>query len=302
MRTVPLKVVVLVAAGLLVISFSPILIRFAGEGPGLAIAAWRTLIAAALLAPFALVKARGEILAFGARDWALIGAAGAFLSFHFIFFIESLFHTTVASSGVLVATTPIFLAFLGWAVLRERVTPRVALGIAVAFGGAALIAYADHTHGSAFPHPWLGNAMALGAAFLAAAYLIIGRAVRQRTSWLAYVAPLYALVAVIILAVALARGVPLFGYSAQFYALCAGMALGPSLLGHGSFNYAVKYISATLIGLLTLLEPVVSSLTAAWLFGEVPGWLGLAGMALALGGVVLALIPRRRAKGKVVAG
>lgn len=295
MRSVPKKVVVLVALGLLAISFSPILIRFASEGEGLAIATWRTVIAAALLAPFALAKSRHEIRAFERRDWLLIGAAGVFLSLHFILFIGSLFHTTVASSGVLVATTPIFLAILGWAVLKERVARRVAFGIAVAFGGAVVIGVGDHAHGSsAFPNPWLGNGMALAAAFMAAAYLIIGRAVRQKTNWLAYVFPLYTLVAVLVLGVALVRGVPLFGYSAEFYLLCLAMALGPSLLGHGSFNYAVKYISATLIGLLTLLEPIASSLAAAWLFGEVPPALGMAGMALALAGVVLALLPSRR--------
>jgi drug/metabolite transporter (DMT)-like permease len=293
---VPVRVGVMIAVGLLAISCSPILIRYASEGPGLAIATWRTLVAAALLAPVAFARAGAEISAFGRRDWMLIGAAGLFLATHFIFFIESLFHTTVASSGVLVSTTPIFLAILGWVVLRERVTARTVVAIAVAFAGAVVIGVSDHTGGSAFPRAWMGNGMALLAALFAAAYLIIGRAVRQGTNWLVYVAPLYAIVAVVILAVALVRGVPLLGYSPQFYGLCALMAVGPSLLGHGSFNYAVKYVSATLIGLLTLLEPIAASLAALWLFGEVPAALGIAGMALALGGVVIALVPVRRRK------
>ena len=138
----------------------------------------------------------------------------------------------------------------------------------------------------------LGNALALGGAVLVSAYLLIGRVVRQKVSWLAYVTPLYTVAALTALAAAWIKGVPLFGYSVRFYALCVGLALGPQVLGHGSFNYALQHVPAALVGMLALLEPVGASLLAYGLFGEIPPPASIAGMIVVLGAV--ALVVRRR--------
>jgi drug/metabolite transporter (DMT)-like permease len=81
------------------------------------------------------------------------------------------------------------------------------------------------------------------------------------------------------------QGVPLFGYEAGFYGLCLLMAIGPQILGHGSFNYALHYFPAALVGMLALLEPVGSSALAFVLFGEVPNALAITGMLVVLGAV-----------------
>jgi len=78
------------------------------------------------------------------------------------------------------------------------------------------------------------------------------------------------------------QGIPLWGYDTGFYGLCLLMAIGPQLLGHGSFNYALHYLPAALVGMLALLEPVGSSALAVVLFGEVPNGLAIAGMGIVL--------------------
>ena len=288
-----------VALGILCFSASAILVRLAGEAPGLTIAVWRTACAALLLAPMALPRIGPEVRRFSKRDVALIGAAGVFLGLHFITWIESLYHTSVASATVLVTTSPIFLAILGFVLLGERLSRRATLGILLAVGGAALMGWGDAgaTEGGA-SNALFGNTLATVAALLVSFYLLIGRVVRQRTSWLAYVFPLYCVVALTTLVVAFFRQVPLFGYPPLVYILCALMALGPQLVGHGSFNYALKYVPAALLALLALLEPVLASLMAYGLFGEVPGLLALVGMAVILGAVVLAVWPAGRKGGK----
>ena len=75
--------------------------------------------------------------------------------------------------------------------------------------------------------------------------------------------------------------------------LCLAMAVGPQLLGHGSFNYALRYMSPTFISLLVLLEPVVSSAVAYALFSEAPGAVAVLGMVLVLASVALAVLGRR---------
>lgn len=290
----PVLVYVALAFGVLSFAFSPILVRFADEGPGLAIAVWRTGFSVLLLAPAALSRIGPEVRRFSGREVGYIVGAGVFLGLHFILWIESLYHTSVASASVLVTTSPLFLAGMGYFFLGERLARGTVLAIAVAVGGAALIGWGDATDISLAPRPLLGNSLALSAALLMSVYLLIGRVVRQETSWLAYVFPLYTVAALTTLVAALVQGTPLLSYSVAFYGLCLLMALGPQVVGHGSFNYALHYFPAAIVGMLALLEPVGASALAYVLFGEAPGVLAVTGMLVVLAAVGRVVWIRRR--------
>lgn len=288
----PRRAAIALVAGLLSLGLSAILVRFGTSAPGLALAVWRTVFATLLLAPFALPKIGPEVRRFRRREWGLILAAGLFLGLHFIAWIESLYHTSVASASVLVTTSPLFIAVLGYLVLRERLALRTVVAIVVAVAGAALIGWGD-AGDAAFPNAVFGNSLALTASLLMAVYLLIGRAVRQQTSFLAYLFPLYATAAATTLVAALIRGTPLL-QPWPILALCLAMAVLPQLVGHGSFNYAVKYFPAALLGLLSLSEPIVSSALAFALFGEMPGPLALVGMVVVLASIAVVFAPRLR--------
>ncbi len=287
---VPLRVWLVLAVGLATFGSSAILVRYASDAPGLTVAVWRTGLAAVLVAPLALAKARPALRALSRRDLALIGAAGVLLGLHFIGYIESLYHTSVASSSVLVTTSPLFIAALGYVFLRERLAARTIVAIGTAVLGAALIGLADAQAG-AFPRAGFGNALALLAALLFSGYLLIGRAVRQRADFLAYLLPVYGVAALTCLVAAWGRGVPLV-QPLPILGLCLLMALGPQLLGHGSFNYAVRYLPAALLGLLSLIEPVVASLLALVLFGEAPPALAVVGMVAVLASIAVVFVRR----------
>lgn len=289
----PVFVYPVLALGLLSFAFSPILVRLAHEGPGMAIAVWRTTFTVLMLSPLALPRIGAEVRRFTRRDVLLILVSGVLLGFHFVTWIESLYLTSVASASVLVTTSPIFLAALGYIFLKERLSRKEVIAIGVAVVGAGMIGLGDAS-GLDVANSFLGNGLALLAAFLVSLYMLIGRVVRQKVSWMAYVFPLYVVVALTILISALLSGVPLFSYSAEFYGWCALMALGPQLFGHGSINYALRYLGAALIGLLTLLEPVGASIMAYFLFGEYPHWIALLGMLLVLAAITFAVLPIRR--------
>ena len=294
---IPRHAYVVLLGGLLAISVSPILVRYAAEAPGDVVAVWRTVTAAALLAVPALLRSRAEIASFTRREWTLIGTAGVFLGLHFVAFISSLYYTTVSSASVLVSLSPIFMGIIGWVLLRERLTRREILGIAVAISATVVL---QLTQGEAVvdaARPFLGNTLALTAAALVAVYLIIGRVVRQHRSWLAYVAPLYAVTALTTLSVALVRGTPLFGWPWYIYGLCILMALIPQLLGHGAFNYAIKYFPAATLGVASLAEPIGASALALGLFGEVPTLPGVAAMTVILVSVAFVLYTPKASSG-----
>jgi drug/metabolite transporter (DMT)-like permease len=217
------------------------------------------------------------------------------LAGHFILWIESLYLTTVASASILVASSPIVLAALGFVFLRERIAFSVVAAIVAGVGGAVLMSIGDTVVGASdAPNPMLGNLMASVATVLFSAYFLIGRVVRQKVDWIAYVFPVYVVVAITTVSVALVRGVPLFGHPLLTYALCLAMAVGPQIIGHGSFSFAVRYFSATLLGLLGLTEPLGATAYAYVLFGEVPSLKSACGMAIVLLAVASALLLSRR--------
>ena len=71
------------------------------------------------------------------------------------------------------------------------------------------------------------------------------------------------------------------------------MAIGPQIIGHGTFNYAVAYFPAALVSLLALLEPIGASLMAYVLFGEMPSLVAIAGMTLVLVALASIVVVRR---------
>ena len=293
-RRRPVSVYLALLFGLATFSISAILVRLASEGPALAIVSWRTMIAATALAPFALMTSWTEMRAFTRRDYVLIGAAGVLLGLHFVSWTESLYHTTVASASVLVTTSPIFLAVLGYAFLKERLSFGMSAAIVLAVFGAALLGLGDVGAGEEGDARVLGNMLALTASLLFSIYLLFGRVVRRKTSWLAYVFPLYAVTAATVLVTAYLLDTPLFGFSAEFYVLCAAMALGPQIIGHGSFNYAIRYFPAAVLGLISLTEPVGASSLAYLMFGERPTTLALIGMLITLSAIAFAVLNRNR--------
>jgi drug/metabolite transporter (DMT)-like permease len=69
---------------------------------------------------------------------------------------------------------------------------------------------------------------------------------------------------------------------------------GPQLLGHTVFNGLLATVSASVVAVVLLLEPVIATLLAWWLFDELPGPALWAGGAMVLAGVWLATTGSRR--------
>jgi drug/metabolite transporter (DMT)-like permease len=233
------------------------------------------------------------------REAGRIGLAGVLLGVHFYLYFESLYHTTVASTTSFVALSPIFMAAIGFVVLRERLPLSMTVGILIATAGGAVMAWGD-TRAGAAPNPAWGNLLAVAASLALSVYLIIGRVVRQGLDWYTYLLPLYTVTAATLLVLALILEVPLGGHAPEVLVVAALLALGPQLLEHGSFNLAVRYLPAAVLGLLSLTEPVGASVLALMIFDERPGALSIAGMGIALVGVAVALWPelRRKAVGR----
>ncbi len=274
----------LIATGVVAMSFGAILIRLTDGIPVLSLAAWRLGAAVLLLSPFGLARMKGDRPRF--HDGFIAMGSGVFLAFHFILWITSLEKTSVASSVVLVDTSPIFVGIGAWAFLRERPRAGLIAGICLSVTGGMIISWGDmQTSGEAL----IGDLLALGGAVMAAGYLILGRRVRPRMQLLPYLTLSYGTAAVILLAGALITRSPLAGFSGVDYLYLVLLAVGPQLLGHGTLNWALRYLSAGTVAVITLGEPIGATVLAYLILGEGITWLKGIGAVIILVGIYLSL-------------
>ncbi len=271
-----------VGVGVLAVSAAAIFIRLA-EAPAVSVAFWRCALGAAILLPPAIVRRdtfpRGRTLYVGMASGVALGA-------HFGFWISSLDYTSVAASVVLVSTQPVFVAILAYLFFGERTSPLSFAGILVALAGTAVIA-GDGSVGSA---AILGNALALIGAVTVAVYVLIGRSSRTGgVGVLPYSIVVYSAAALTLLGAALLLGARLWGYPAETWFWLGAITLGPQIMGHTVFNWALRYVEASIVSGTILAEPVVSALLAWLVLSEKPGLPTILGGAVVLAGLFLLL-------------
>ena len=275
--------------GVAAISTSPILIRVAGL-PALALAFWRCLAGAVVLAPFA---SRGRVGGLARADLARLAAAGVFLAAHFALWNASLGLTTVAAATTLVSMAPLFVG-LGSVFLGEAPGPRGWAGIVLATAGAVVIGAGDAAGFGGGSDALLGDVLAFAGAMAVAAYLLLGRVARRRLPVSTYAASVYGVAAAVLLPACLLTSSDLGGYRAGAWLALAGVVVGPQLLGHTVFNGLLAAVSASVVAVVMLLEPVIATALAWWLFSELPGPSFWAGAPMVLAGVWLATTGSRR--------
>lgn len=287
------KVVLLLFAGLLTFGFAPIMVRFATDIEPLALAAMRTGFSALLLLPFWLPKRMSlqKLKGLGVKNYLLV-AAGISLGLHFTLWIASLHYTSVASASVLVTIHPVMLIVAESVFFKSKFRPVVWLGVVIAFSGSVLLGLADDTQMNQFPQAVLGNTLAFSSAVIFVVYFMLGRKIRQHTEWIDYVFYVYTYAAItcVILTVLWVGGIPAITTISILVGL--GLAIGPTILGHGAMNYAVKYISPTLLSTLVLSEAVVAAIAAFFIFGEVPSGFSIVAMLIIVFGVTLTWMKR----------
>ncbi len=271
---------------MLAVSAAAIFIRLA-DAPAVAIAFWRCALGAALLLGPSFV--RRERFPKG-RDLYVGVASGVALGAHFGFWISSLDYTSVAASVVLVSTQPVFVAILAYLLFGERTSPVSFAGILAALAGTAVIAGDDSVGSAAL----LGNALALAGAVTVAVYVLIGRSARTGgIGVLPYSVVVYSAAALSLLPVALILDVKLWGYPGETWFWLWAITLGPQIMGHTVFNWALRYVEASILSGTILAEPVVSALLAWLILAEKPGLPTIFGGAVVLLGLFLLLHGRR---------
>lgn len=266
----------------------------------LAVAALRFLLAALLMAGVALYAEGGIQVPQGAREWGLIWGLGFFGIFLYgLCFFFGLRHIPAGRGALVVALNPVVIVIAAWLTGKEGMTPRKAVGSAIALAGClTVIGNGDPLallHGSV----GLGELLILGCVASWTAYTFIGwRATRTFTP---IATTLYASLsgAVLLGLAALLQGdIELAAWSWRVWASLLFLAIFGTAIAYTWFTDAVHRIGAGQAAVFINLVPVFAVLQAAILLDERLGLPVLAGGLLVIAGVWLTTLKKTSLESK----
>jgi len=279
-------VFIILVLGLFGVSFGAPLARFVPEVAALTIAFWRMAGSSALLWTSAAISPQGKL---DRSKYLSISIAGVFLALHFACFYSAVKLAPIANATLFATLAPVFTLIYERFVLKRTLPIGALIGLWLAIGGAVVVQGADFNFGES---ETLGNLMALASSVFMSVVLIIGARVRPVISTVMYTRWLYLFAAITLGVFAIVSDVDL-GFSSPDAKWLIGLVILPTLIGHNSMSYAVKYLRPTIVGSMPFGEPVLATILAWILFGEVVGPDVLIGGGITLSGLVLLTLNRR---------
>jgi len=250
--------------GVLAISTSAIFVKLT-NAPSSVIATYRLFFTVVLFLPPTLVYYAKELRDLKKQDLIYSVLAGIFLAFHFITWFESLKHTSVTSSVVLVSLQPIFTMIGGFIFFKEKYPIASIYAALFSFSGSVIISWGDfQLNFEAF----YGDILAIIGALMASVYWLFGQRIRKEISVLPYTTIVYGSSTIVLFLYDLLLQFPLLPYNKIDWLIFLLLAIIPTVLGHTLFNWAVKYVKATTVSMAILGEPIGAAFLAYIIFNE----------------------------------
>lgn len=253
---------ILLVITIICISLSAILVKLS-DAPSTVMVMYRMFLACVIILPM-VIKHRNTFLGIRAREWVAIVFAGIFLAGHFGLWFESLNHTTVASSTLILALQPAIALVLGLLFFKEKVDVRTVFAMGVAFIGVVIVGGGNLGGGTG---AFLGNILSFFAVVSIVLYLMIGqRNVKSINHWV-YSFLVFFVAGVTVAIFNLIGGIPFTGYSTNDWAVFMMLAIFPTG-AHIIFNLLLNYVNTTTVSMATLGEPIGASVLAIFLLNE----------------------------------
>jgi len=268
--------------GITALSLSAMFVRWA-QAPGPVTGFYRLLISTLLLTPFFLrQQKRLEPIDKKALIFPLL--AGIFTAFDFAFWNSSLKYTTAANATLLGNTSPLWVALFALIVLHEKLRGIFWFGLILALTGAVLVMGTDFLR-----HPTLGfgDLMASTAAIFYASYQVTTQRGRRYIDPLRYIWIVGCSATLGMLAMNLALGNQLTNYPAQTWLIFFVTAIVSQLVGYLAITYALGHLPASVVSPTLIGQPILTTLLAIPLLGEIPIASQWMGGAIALAGIYL---------------
>ncbi len=220
----------------------------------------RLLLGTAVLMPFAWRQGYRPRLSFK-KEFILFGLTG--MTLHLGFEILGLRFTSASSGVLIIATAPVVTAAASMLFLKERLTNRQMIGIALSIVGVVVITGARPPEG--YPLAWLGNLLIFAGVATWAIYTVQGRRMaNNHRPWLvsttaATSAAIYLTLPLTIGEIAM-QGPPEFTGSAIASILYLG--LFAQAMAYALWNLALRDVGGSVAGAYVNLVPVIGVVLA----------------------------------------
>lgn len=263
------------------------------------LAFWRWGLAAAVLLPFAWsgIAAAADDVRAAWREIAALGFLGMILCGGLVY--VGLKTTTATHGALIYASSSIMIVLLDAAAYRKPLSPATLLGALIGFTGVAVIVLEGELGRLLHLELNRGDLVIAVSAFSWAVYSVLLK--RERLTKLGTL-PLFAMIALagsaLLVPPMLYEVVVLeaFPSGLKAWAMIVALAIFPSVLAFGLYQYGVKRVGPSVTGVYLYLLPPFGALLAWLMLGERLHPYHAVGMAMILAGVVLATDGFRRPK------
>lgn len=246
---------------LISVSSTSLVIRALPSIPAITLAFWRMLIASAVLW-FCSIFIKTKPL--NKESQFPVALAGVFLGLHFACFFLGVRNTSIANATLLGNTGPVFTVALTF-IIYKTISKKVFFSLLIALFGVFLIQRPYFHNNLSFS---FGNIVSLLSGFCIALVYMIAENIRKENDNISYGRALFFFAAITIGVLCIATNKSLFSFELKDLKWFLFLGVVPSILGHNSLNYALKYLSPTAIASVPLGEPLIASLLGWFLFEE----------------------------------
>ena len=226
------------------------------------------------------------------RDLVVMLAIGVAMALYQVCYFAAIPRIGVTVAVLItLCVAPVIVALLSAVLLREPLTGPVTLALLCALSGTVLLV-SGAPESNTLPGTMVaGVLLALGAAVSYAAITLCSRALTNMYHPLQPITIGFVASAFLLLPFVLATGLTVY-YSTVGWALLLYLGVVPTALAYVLFQAGIRHTTATVASIVTLVEPLTSTVLAWLLFGEQLGRLGILGALLLL--TAMLILYRRR--------
>lgn len=273
---------VLLFIAILSVSVSSIMIK-SSDTPIAIAGMYRLYISAIIMLPFIPWKTI-RFLKMNSKDWSTVFLAGLLLGLYFLFWMESLVYTSVASSMVILALQPLFVMIGSYFMFKERASIRTILCLITALFGSVIIAWGDI---GVSREALIGDALSLVGTILVSAYMLVGQKVSRKIDANIYSVVVFIIGGSVLLVYSLLNNFSLINYESSDWLYFLLLAIIPTIFGQYIFNLLLKSIGATTVSVGIIGEPVLAIMLAYLLLGETISAFQFIGGLITLSGMLM---------------
>ncbi len=254
--------VFVLASGVILVSFSGVLIRLVGTSPS-RIALYRVVFAFIMyVAVTSGQKPKTELMQKSFKQYALAVTAGVFLALHFQLWISAFEHTTIAGAVIPLSLQPIVIGVVSRLIYQETFDRFMLIPLGLMAGGMVLMPTLDRMISPSLAR---GDLLAIAGALMVCVFVVIARTGVRHFGAFRFNKISYGVAMVVLLGFSYSQSTALWPITSRelFYYILIGV--GCSFFGYTFIVMSLRRFKSVNVSIALIGEPVMGILWG-WLF------------------------------------